>query len=101
MNHIISSLHRSIYCGISRICEGEFSRITVFSDIREVINSRSAVVRKVTDQWPVWVSARCPRCESRRGVTAGELGHHRRQEAACRAVKTTLAFVLGQAVGVG
>ena len=51
------------YCGISRIREGEFSRITVFSDIREAINSRSAVVREVTDQWPVWVLATCQRCE--------------------------------------
>ena len=79
-------------------------RITVFSDIREVINSRSAVVREVTDQWPVWVSARCQRCESRRGVKAGELGQTPAPGGCLlnrEGVKTTLAFVLGHGVGVG
>ena len=69
-----------------------------------MINSRSAVVREVTDQWPVWVSARCPRYESRRGVTASELGHTPAPGGCLpswEGVKTTLAFVLGQAVGVG
>ena len=37
----------SLYCGISRIREGEFSRIAVFS---EVINSRIAVVREMIGQ---------------------------------------------------
>ena len=45
---------------------GNFRELPFSSDIREGINSRSAVVREVTDQWPVWVSARCQRCESRR-----------------------------------
>ena len=56
------------------------------------------------DQWPVWVSARCPRCESRRGVTAGELGHTPAPGGCLpsrEGVNSTLAFVLRQAVGVG
>ena len=93
-----------IYCGIRRIRHGECSRITVFSDICEGINSRSAVVCEVTDQWSVWVSARCQRCESRRGVKAGELGQTPAPGGCLpsrEGVKTTLAFVLGHGVGVG
>ena len=62
----VTGLDTGTYCGISRIREGEFSRFTIFSDIREGINLWSVVVREVTDQWPVWVSARCQRCEIRR-----------------------------------
>ena len=52
----------------------------------------------------VGVSTRCPRCECRRGVTAGELGHTPAPGGCLpsrEAVNSTLAFVLGQAVGVG
>ena len=56
------------YCGISRIGEGEFSRISDFSDIREVINSRIAVVREMIDKWARWVLA-----QGVRGVKAGEV----------------------------
>ena len=86
-------------CGISRIREGEFSRIAVFSDIREVINSRIAVVRERIDKWARWVSA-----QGVRGVTAGEVGHTPAPGGCLpsrEGVNSTLAFVLGQAVGVG
>ena len=56
------------YCGISRIREGEFLRNAVFSDIREVINSRISVVREMIDKWARWVSA-----QGVRGVKAGEV----------------------------
>ena len=52
----------------------------------------------------VGVSTRCPRCESRRGVTAGEVGHTPAPGGCLpsrEGVNSTLAFVLGQAVGVG
>ena len=54
---------RKVYCGISRIGEGEFSRISDISDIRDVINSRIAV--EMIDKWARWLSAQ--------GVKAGEV----------------------------
>ena len=47
---------------------GNFREFSDFSDIREVINSRIAVVSEMIDKWARWVSA-----QGARGVKAGEV----------------------------
>ena len=82
----------------AEFARGNFRELPFSAIYGEVINSRIAVVREMIDQWPMWVSARCPRCESRRGVTAGELGHTPAPGGCLpsrEGVNSTLAFVLG------
>ena len=107
----LSGIHLTMYLVQRRTVEsvkfarGNFSRITVFSDIRKGINSRSAVVREVllsVRDWPVASVGHTSKVS--RGVKAGELGQTPAPGGCLpsrEGVKTTLAFVLGHAVGVG